>query len=76
MLSGGYVASYDHPAVGRLDQIGRLFSLSDTPAQVQGRPLIVGEQTREILTELGYSQLEIDELCNDGRAVAWRQGDT
>ena len=76
MLSGGYVASYDHPAVGRLDQIGRLFSLSDTPAQVQGRPLIVGEQTREILTELGYSQLEIDELCNDGCAVAWRQGDT
>jgi crotonobetainyl-CoA:carnitine CoA-transferase CaiB-like acyl-CoA transferase len=51
-----WVVSYPHPAVGRLDQIGLLVKLSDTPGLVQGRPLIVGEGTREILTGMGYGE--------------------
>jgi crotonobetainyl-CoA:carnitine CoA-transferase CaiB-like acyl-CoA transferase len=49
-----WVVSYEHPHVGQLDQIGLLVRLSDTPGVIQGRPLIVGESTREILGEMGY----------------------
>ena len=66
----GWVASYEHPFVGRLDQIGLPFDFSDTPARVQGPPLIVGQHSREILTELGYSPQQIEELCKDC-VLAW-----
>ena len=59
----GWVASYPHPFVGKLDQIGLLFDLSETPGRVQGPPLIVGQHSREILRELGYGAEEIDSLC-------------
>ncbi len=54
-----WVTSYPHPVVGKLDQIGLLFSLSDTPGVIQGRPLLVGEHTQKILAELGYSEEQI-----------------
>jgi crotonobetainyl-CoA:carnitine CoA-transferase CaiB-like acyl-CoA transferase len=68
--SRGWVASYPHPFVGRLDQIGLLFDFSATPARVQGPPLIVGQHSREILAELGYSAAEIEQLCKDC-VLAW-----
>lgn len=61
----GWVVSYQHPFVGKLDQIGLPYDFSDTPARVQGPPLVVGQHSREILRELGYSQAQIDELCAD-----------
>lgn len=54
-----WVASYDHPSVGKLDQIGLLFNLSDTPGVIQGRPMLVGEHTQEILSGLGYDEATI-----------------
>ena len=57
-----WVVSYPHPAVGKLDQIGLLFSLSDTPGVIQSRPLLVGEHTKEILAGLGYSEAEVTTL--------------
>jgi crotonobetainyl-CoA:carnitine CoA-transferase CaiB-like acyl-CoA transferase len=50
------VVSYDHPYVGKLDQIGLLIRFSETPGVIQGRPLIVGEHTKEILGSMGYSE--------------------
>jgi crotonobetainyl-CoA:carnitine CoA-transferase CaiB-like acyl-CoA transferase len=54
-----WVVSYPHPVVGKLDQIGLLFSLSDTPGVVQGRPLLVGEHTKEILAGMGYTEEQV-----------------
>ena len=51
-----WITSYPHPVVGKLDQIGLLFSLSDTPGVIQGRPLLVGEHTKEIMAGMGYSE--------------------
>jgi crotonobetainyl-CoA:carnitine CoA-transferase CaiB-like acyl-CoA transferase len=54
-----WVVSYPHPDVGRLDQIGLLLKFSATPGVIQGRPLVVGEHTREILAGMGYSDAEM-----------------
>ena len=54
-----WVVSYPHPVVGRLDQIGLCCNLSDTPGVIQGRPLLVGEHTRDILVGLGYDEAQI-----------------
>jgi crotonobetainyl-CoA:carnitine CoA-transferase CaiB-like acyl-CoA transferase len=66
----GWVVSYRHPFVGKLDQIGLLFNLSETPGRVQGPPLVVGQHSREILAELGYPAQQIEELCKDC-VLAW-----
>ena len=71
MIARGWVASYRHPFVGRLDQTGLFFDLSDTPGRVQGPPLVVGQHSREILAELGYSKPQIDECCREGFVGEW-----
>ncbi|AXQ28141.1 CoA transferase [Solimonas sp. K1W22B-7] len=54
-----WTVSYPHPVVGKLDQIGLLVSLSDTPGVIQGRPLLVGEHTKEILGGMGYTEDQV-----------------
>lgn len=54
-----WVVTYPHPVVGKLDQIGLLVDLSDTPGVIQSRPLLVGEHTKTILAGLGYSEDEV-----------------
>lgn len=51
-----WVVSFQHPVVGKFDQIGLLVDLSDTPGVIQGRPLLVGEHTKEIMAGMGYSE--------------------
>jgi crotonobetainyl-CoA:carnitine CoA-transferase CaiB-like acyl-CoA transferase len=67
----GWVVSYPHPTVGKLDQIGLLFDLSDTPGRVQGPPLMVGQHTREIMRSLGYTDTDISAACEAGYVSAW-----
>ena len=62
----GWVTSYEHAAVGRLDQFGLLVDLSDTPGRIAGPPLSVGADSREVLAELGLSAAEVDALLADG----------
>jgi crotonobetainyl-CoA:carnitine CoA-transferase CaiB-like acyl-CoA transferase len=66
-----WTVSYNHPVVGKLEQIGLLYSLSDTPGVVQGGPLMVGDNTEAILRELGYTQDKIDELLAQNVIGVW-----
>lgn len=66
--------SYQHPFVGRLDQIGLLYGLSETPGRIQGPPLVVGQHTRELLRELGYSDEQVDQAVSEKWASEWRPG--
>ncbi len=60
-----WTTSYHHPYVGNLEQIGVTYDLSDTPPIIGSVPLIVGDQTKQILEELGYSETEILAMANE-----------
>jgi crotonobetainyl-CoA:carnitine CoA-transferase CaiB-like acyl-CoA transferase len=64
-----WTTSYQDPAVGKLEQIGRTYDLSGTPGVIQGGPLLMGGATYELMSELGYSEADIDRLAQ-GFAIA------
>jgi crotonobetainyl-CoA:carnitine CoA-transferase CaiB-like acyl-CoA transferase len=66
MIEKGWVASYEQPLVGRLDVMGLLYDLSETPGVIQGPPLVPGQNTRAIMHRLGYDDEGIDKLIADG----------
>ncbi len=62
----GLVAEYEHPIMGMMRQFGELIQFSETPGHIDGPPPRVGENTREIMTWLGYTDDQIDALkAND-----------
>jgi crotonobetainyl-CoA:carnitine CoA-transferase CaiB-like acyl-CoA transferase len=71
LIKRRWVVSYPQHYVGQLNQVGLAFDLSDTPGTIQGPPLIVGEQTIAILTELGYSAAQIEDLAKSRAIATW-----
>jgi crotonobetainyl-CoA:carnitine CoA-transferase CaiB-like acyl-CoA transferase len=70
VVASGWVASFEHPVWGRLDQPGRFVDLSVTPTRVVGPPPVLGADTHTILAEMGYDDAQIDELRAAG-VIAW-----
>jgi crotonobetainyl-CoA:carnitine CoA-transferase CaiB-like acyl-CoA transferase len=66
MIGKGWVASYEQRLVGRMDVAGLLFDLAETPGLLQGPALVPGQDTREILRDLGYDDDRIEKLLADG----------
>ena len=71
MIKRKWVVSYPQHYVGKLNQTGLLIDFSDTPGRIQGPPLVVGEQTEAIMTELGYSATDIEALARDRVIAVW-----
>lgn len=67
LLARKWITAYPQPLVGIFEQTGLGIDLSDTPGVIQGPPLTVGAQSRQILSAiLGYADDEIDALIKDG----------
>jgi crotonobetainyl-CoA:carnitine CoA-transferase CaiB-like acyl-CoA transferase len=62
----GLIASFRHRMVGNMKLGGLSFELSDTPGVIKGGPLWPGQDTRVILSELGYTPEEITKLIESG----------
>jgi len=59
-----------HPKTGQKVQItGTPFKFSDTPAKIYHRAPLNGEDSREILEQIGYSEGEIDKLISEGTVI-------
>jgi crotonobetainyl-CoA:carnitine CoA-transferase CaiB-like acyl-CoA transferase len=69
----GRVAEYVQGDLGaRLRQFGRTIRFSRTSQTIQGPPPVLGEHTKQILTELGYTEREQVMLRERG-VVSWPQ---
>ena len=49
------VVELDHPTVGKVKQLGIAIKLSETPGKIERFAPAVGENTEEILLDMGYS---------------------
>jgi formyl-CoA transferase len=57
----GMVAEVDHPALGRLRMPGPPVKMSETPPVADRPAPLLGQHTRDVLREVGYSDAEISE---------------
>lgn len=56
----------NHPVLGMVKQLGMSIKLSETPGQIRHLAPLPGEHTDQILTQLGYTEKEINELRKEG----------
>jgi alpha-methylacyl-CoA racemase len=56
------VLEIDHPTLGKVKQPGIAVKLSDTPGKLRTLAPIAGQNTEEILHELGYNKSQITKL--------------
>jgi crotonobetainyl-CoA:carnitine CoA-transferase CaiB-like acyl-CoA transferase len=66
----GMIAEYDHPTMGRMRQFGELVHFSETPGLIRGPAPRIGEHSREILEDLGFSGKDQEALRASG-VVTW-----
>jgi crotonobetainyl-CoA:carnitine CoA-transferase CaiB-like acyl-CoA transferase len=64
--AAGATVDLRHPRLGRIRQVVPPFRLAATPATVRTPPPLLGEQTDEILAELGYTPDETARLRSVG----------
>lgn len=56
------IVEVDHPTFGKIKQVGIPVKLSETPGKVWKAAVARGENTREVLEELGYSAQEVEKM--------------
>jgi len=64
--AAGRTVELDHPRLGRTRQVLPPFDLAATPATVRTPPPLLGEQTDEILAEIGVGADEASRLRREG----------
>jgi crotonobetainyl-CoA:carnitine CoA-transferase CaiB-like acyl-CoA transferase len=70
----GLVTEYDHPILGRVRQFGNLITFSETPGRQESATPLVGQHTKEIMSELGYNGTTIDTYKERG-VITWPDHD-
>jgi crotonobetainyl-CoA:carnitine CoA-transferase CaiB-like acyl-CoA transferase len=65
-LARGMVVDLRHSQAGQIKALGCPLHFSETPARVDRPAPLLGEHTRDVLHESGYSEGEIDVLVADG----------
>ncbi len=70
LLRLGLVTEYEHPILGRVRQFGNLITFSDTPGRPRRPAPLVGQHTREILSQLGYDDSTVDDYYSRG-VITW-----
>ena len=72
MRALGRTVVYDHPELGRFEHAGLAIDFSDTPGIVWGPPPLVGQHSREVLADFGFTNAETDALLAHGAVFGTR----
>ncbi|MQG38234.1 MAG: CoA transferase [SAR202 cluster bacterium] len=59
----------DHPTAGKITNIGLAAKLYSTPGRITKPAPLLGEHTREVLMDAGYSKKNIEDLIGSGAAA-------
>ena len=59
----------EHPAAGTVPNIGLAAKLYGSPGSIRTAAPQLGQHTREVLADAGYSDADIDRMFNDGAAA-------
>jgi crotonobetainyl-CoA:carnitine CoA-transferase CaiB-like acyl-CoA transferase len=70
VLHTGQKRTVQHPTAGEITLTGFPYAFSEGELRVEHCPPLLGEQTTDILSELGYTSEEIDGLIADGAVAA------
>jgi crotonobetainyl-CoA:carnitine CoA-transferase CaiB-like acyl-CoA transferase len=62
ILTDEMVVELDHPRAGRIKLLGNPMKFLETPVQFRRPPPLLGQHTREVLKEAGYTDDEVDRL--------------
>jgi len=62
LLAREMIVELDHPTLGRAKQIGSMIKLSESALQARNWSQRFGQHTEEILLELGYDKVRINQL--------------
>jgi crotonobetainyl-CoA:carnitine CoA-transferase CaiB-like acyl-CoA transferase len=67
------VVEVDHPRAGRVKALGHPIKFSETKTETSRPAPLLGEHTREVLAQLGFTTGQVEALINEG-AVACHPG--
>ena len=59
----------EHPTAGKIRNIGLATKLSQTPGKIKTAAPLLGQHTKEILTEMGYTSEEIEEFISNETVI-------
>jgi crotonobetainyl-CoA:carnitine CoA-transferase CaiB-like acyl-CoA transferase len=65
-LAREMIVETTHPTAGNVKAIGLPIKFSDTPGGVRKAAPLMGEHTREVLLETGFSDAEIEQMVEQG----------
>lgn len=66
----GLIARYAHPVYGAFEQVGAFWDFGDLGVTLDRAPPTLGQHSREILREFGFSGAEIDGFIQAGLVVS------
>jgi crotonobetainyl-CoA:carnitine CoA-transferase CaiB-like acyl-CoA transferase len=67
-LARDMIVATNHPLAGEVKTIGMPVKFSETPCQVRAPAPLLGQHTREVLTEAGFSAAEVERMISSGDA--------
>jgi crotonobetainyl-CoA:carnitine CoA-transferase CaiB-like acyl-CoA transferase len=66
VLARGMLVETEHPTAGKVKMTGIPVKLSATPGRVASPPPLLGQHSKEILMQLGYTEEEVSRLAEKG----------
>ncbi|MBI4310626.1 MAG: CoA transferase [Chloroflexi bacterium] len=66
VVHSGMMVELEDPSVGKVEQMGILVALLGNPGKIRRPCPLLGQHTKEVLSELGYSEAQVSDLQSSG----------